>query len=162
MLSQPPSWTSWTVLIWSTGWSNLHTGCPTLLTLSSIIQNQTSLPKWMWTGSSLTTILYSLTLPHPALLPPQKCNHTESTKTSTPMSLWRMSGNLLSNLLDHLYMTRQTTTTQHFRQYRTTMHLSKVKNAQVMPKSPGLTVTSLKPSDIEGILRRTGTRTSQT
>ena len=44
-------------------------------------------------------------------------------------------------------------------QYWTTMHLSKVKNSQVTPRSPGLTVTLLKPSDTEDNLRGTGTRT---
>ena len=45
------------------------------------------IPKIRWADSSLTTVLYSLTLPHSALLPPQKCRHTESAKTSTPMPL---------------------------------------------------------------------------
>ena len=40
------------------------------------------------------------------------------------------------------------------------MHLSKVEDAQVTPRSPGLTKTLLNQSDLEGILRGTGTRTN--
>ena len=59
-------------------------------------------------------------------------------------------------------MTRKTTTTQHLRQYWKTMYLSKFENTQVTPKSPALPVTSLKPSDTEGIPRGTGTKTCLT
>ena len=92
---------------WSTRWTYLHTGCPILLTLSSMVQSQTSFPKQRSTGSSLATILFSSTLPHSTVLPPQKCGHTKSTKTSVPMPLWRISENLFStNPLDHFLMTR--------------------------------------------------------